>query len=258
VAILLTLSDYLLWQGGTGWEALPDGSYRYVLGSLGSGETGAVSFQATVAAGTPADDPTLGLRAEAVVSGAAADTDPYDNRNADVDILCGPDLAVIGLAVEPPTPTRGQALTLRVQVANVGVDGLGPYATTAGAPDVRLEVYVKQAVSPPPIGPLDHLGGYCANSGCSSARPAYRQVVAQSALAPGQSLTVVFPALERLSAGVYDIYAQLDTEGDVLWGGYREGNEENNLFSLRRFFVADLIFGPIVLYLPSQGLAASF
>ncbi|MGQ9553406.1 MAG: hypothetical protein ACUVWR_04760 [Anaerolineae bacterium] len=256
VSIVVSLGPYLLWQGGEGWEALPDGRYRYTVGTLAVGASGTASFTAKVAESTPID-PALGLRAEGSITGAERDGDDYDNACSDVDILAGPDLAVVGISASPTAPSRGQSLALSVEVANLGGEPLSAYAMVAGLAEVAVEVYVKPSVSAPPAGPQDHLGGYCLDASCAQTRAQFRQMVSAGDLGPGRTLTLVFPVFSRLdSAGVFDIYAQVDTGGDATWGGFREGNEENNLGSLRRFFVADTSLGPGY-YLPLVAKASS-
>jgi len=251
-AIEVSLGDYLLWHGGAGWETLGNGRYRYNIGALDVGASGTASFEASVSPTVPTDDPTLGLRAEATIAGLKGDGDGFDNSSSDTDILCGTDLAVVSLAVQPVAPTGGQRLTLTVHVANLGVDGPASYATVAGTSEAKLEVYIKPSVSAPPTGPLDHVGGYCPDSACVPSRPAFRQSLSLTGLGPGQTQTLSFTSLASLESGLYDVYAQIDTEGDSYWGGFREANEENNLFAMRRFFVADLAWGPLTRFLPIQ------
>ncbi|NLT42612.1 MAG: hypothetical protein GXX93_08050 [Anaerolineae bacterium] len=61
------------------------------------------------------------------------------------------------------------------------------------------------------------------------------------ALQPGMTATVTFPTLLQLrETALLDLYAQVDVGGSADYGRFREGNEENNLMSLRRFPIAEL------------------
>jgi len=240
VGLAVTLGPGLEWRNGGGWQSVGGGQYRLQVGTLGT-ETRSASFQAAIAADVPVNDPTVALRAEATIAGAVADADPYDNRATDLDIVSGPDLAVVALEVSPTKPVRDQYLTLRVTIGNVGVEGLRQYALVDGLDEVLVEVYVRPSVSPPPSGPTDSLGGYCADAGCSVPRPVFRQTVPVDALQPGMTATVMFPTLLQLrETALLDLYAQVDVGGSADYGRFREGNEENNLMSLRRFPIAEL------------------
>ena len=237
----LRLGQGLIGQGGAGWQSAGDGSFRYDLGTLAEGSAGQVPFLASVASDVPTNDATFGLRATAAIASQASDTDPYDNSATDIDIVAGPDLAVTNLSVSPAAPRRGQALSLSVTIANVGLAGLQPYATVPDLKAITVEVYVRNAVSAPPSGPTDHVGGSCADTTCSSPRLQFLRSVPVADLEPGKSVTLTFPAVTTVTqAGVYDVYAQVDSGGDPTWGQVREGNEVDNLASLRRLLVADI------------------
>ncbi|MGI6207853.1 MAG: hypothetical protein ACOYEW_06515 [Anaerolineae bacterium] len=238
VELVAKLGPGLEWQGGSGWSPVGDGSYRLVVGSLGT-EARSASFSARVASSIASNDPTLGLVAEVSIRGAASDADPYDDISKDIDIVAGPDLAILSISTTPASPYQGQYLSLHVEVGNLGADALGPYATGPQSDVVVLEVYARRAVSAPPAGPLDSLGGYCADQACGNKRPSFRATIPASSLTPGAKVRVSFPGVLHLSeAGLLDLYAQVDVGGDKVHGGFREGNEVNNLTSLRRFPVA--------------------
>ncbi|NPV07430.1 MAG: DUF11 domain-containing protein [Anaerolineae bacterium] len=240
VELVADLGPELEWKGGSGWQPVGDGRYRLIVGALGTEERSA-SFEARVSPSIDGDDPTLGLRAEVTISGADPDADPHDDRSVDVDIVSGPDLAVLSFTAVPASPFREQYLTLQVEVGNIGPSPLGPHATQAGQEQVILEVYARRAVSEPPSGPLDSIGGYCAEAGCQVTRPSFRSAIPIGSLTPGATVTVNFANLLHLTeAGLLDLYAQVDVGGDPVYGGFREGNELNNLASLRRFAVFDL------------------
>lgn len=240
VVLQVKLGTGLEWRGGSGWLPAGDGQYTLAVGQLGT-EARRTTFQAAVAANVPVNDPTFGLRVDASIASLGAEADPYDNQGVDIDILDGPDLAVVSLEPSPARPTRNQYLSFRVVVANEGSTPLSGYETAAGLDHVVVEVYVRPAVSAPPSGPTDSLGGYCPAADCAAPRPAFRQSVPISALGPGQKVTVDFPYVTQLaSAGLLDLYAQVDVGSDANNGGFREGNEVNNVFSLRRFLVEEV------------------
>lgn len=159
------------------------------------------TFQAAVAANVPVDDPTFGLRVDSYIGGPPVDSDPHDNQSTDIDILNGPDLSVLSMEPSPARP----------------------------------------AVSAPPSGPADSVGGYCAAAGCAVTRPTFRRSIPVSALGPGQRVTVDLPYFMHMaSAGLLDLYAQVGVGSNAQHGGFREANEVNSLLSLRRFPVAEL------------------
>jgi uncharacterized repeat protein (TIGR01451 family) len=238
--IAMRLGAGLSWVSGSGWQAQADGSYTYTLGPLAQSAQGSATFQAKVSDGISPNDSTISLSAAGSFSGSEKDGDPYDNAATDVDIVAGVDLAVLSLAVTPDSPTRWDSLSFSVQVGNLGNESPAAHAVLSGTGEVILEVYMRQSVSSSPSGPSDHLGGYCLDSGCALHRPVFKRAIPVSSLGPGVTRTETFPYITFTGlAGVYDFYAQIDVDGDPRWGGFQEGNEVNNVASLRRLFVAD-------------------
>ncbi|MHB0876004.1 MAG: hypothetical protein ACYC5O_08170, partial [Anaerolineae bacterium] len=220
--ITLNLGQGLNWVSGDGWQAQADGTYRLAVGSLAQGAQGTAGFRAMVSESLSPNDPNVSLSAECSFTGTEKDSDPYDNEATDVDIISGPDLAVLGVTVAPSAPNRWDSLSLVVGVGNLGNEGLAARATKAGTTEVMLEVYLRRSASSAPSGPGDHLGGYCFDGGCSMLRPVFKRAIPVASLGPGVTRNESFPYLTFAGvAGLYDVYAQIDVDGDSTWGGFR-------------------------------------
>ena len=247
VQLLLELEPGLEALENPGWRQDAERRYRWDVGSLAKGATGAVSFRARLVASLQAD---ASRHVRCQILPIEGDADPYDNAAVDATILAGPDLAVLSLGVEPAKGAAGKWLSLSVTVANVGTEGLESGAVAPDAQEVLVAVYAKPAVSQPPAGPGDLLGGPCADAGCSAQRPAFMQSVPLSQLGPGQKVQLSFGDLLRLEAeSLWDIYAQVDVGHESPWGRIREASEMNNVAEVRRYFVpSEAAWG--VVYLP--------
>ncbi len=154
------------------------------------------------------------------------------------------DFRVDDIRWEPQTPADGEQVTFYATVTNQGTASASQY--------FWVSLYIKPQPSSAPLGPYDHLGGYCLDALCTTPRPHYLAYV--GSLAIGASVELGFQALEPdpvfPARGGYDLYVQADMsfeapEYNPYWGRYAEDYEQNNL----RHEVLT-IGGPPRIYLP--------
>jgi uncharacterized repeat protein (TIGR01451 family) len=138
------------------------------------------------------------------------------------------DFVIDDIRWEPTIPAPGEQVRFYATITNQGTAAAGDYFC--------VSLYIKPQPSSPPLGPSDHIGGYCLDAACTTRRPHYLAWV--PSLAPGASVELSFQDLEWdpvfPAIGTYDIYIQTDMSFDdeyynLYWGHYPEDYEQNNL-----------------------------
>jgi len=141
------------------------------------------------------------------------------------------------LTWEPAQPEAGRPITFYATVKNQGVDAADRRWDGSGQGEHWLfivELYAKGSALParPPDGVFDHVGGYCADPGCSVTR--YEFLGWPAAIPAGGERVV--PFYVTLPEDTYYLYVQADvtTQGDAPWGQpfglIREAIEDNNIY----------------------------
>jgi hypothetical protein len=160
------------------------------------------------------------------------------------------DLRVDDIRWQPAVPAPGDQVKFYATITNQG--------TAAASQYFWVSLYIKPQPSSPPLGPSDHLGGYCLDAACTTPRPHFLAYV--PSLAPGASVELSFADLEADPAfpasGAYDIYVQVDMAFtdpanpdyyNPYWGHYPEDYEQNNLW-YKALIIPQA--GPPRIYLP--------
>jgi hypothetical protein len=250
--------------GDDPWVETQPGVYQYEIPFLTEG-VHTMEFPVSVSADLPAKE-LLAITNTIVITDSGiqgTDIDPTNNSDMDLDIVAGPDLAVIAFTVSPENLKVGEPLTLDVTIQNQGVDGLE--VPNPDAAFFYVEVYAKDAdyvPAGPPTGPLDHMGGIYDPPRPDNGNPnddewevrywysTYYSPI--GGLDPGEQIQVSFVIVPEYDSDYVfwtqaDITFTSDDPDDPLWGHpwgiHREGNEMNNL---RSWTPA----GPTDVYLP--------
>ena len=232
-------ADYLIVASGD-WGMASDGVYTYPVGSLASEAAGSVPLAVQIHPDIPNTFWTVTATVDIGYETAeeVIEENRANNTGRDVDILRGPDLVVTALTWEPAQPEAGRPITFYATVKNQGVDAADQRWDGSGQGEHWLfvvELYAKGSALParPPDGVFDHVGGYCADSGCSVTR--YEFLGWPAAIPAGGERVV--PFYVTLPEDTYHLYVQADvtTQGDALWGQpfglIREAIEDNNIYS---------------------------
>jgi uncharacterized repeat protein (TIGR01451 family) len=253
-------ADYLL-ADAPGWNLVAPGVYTYAVGDLDSGATGFVTIGLQIDNAIPADYSVITNTAE--IGGgympdlpAAIEDALANNLATDLDIIRGPDLAIVPGSVSwaPSSLRQGGTITVLAQVRNQGVDvALGPDATGWFGTDL----YIKPIAAPAPVNPGDrYLGAcptptdYCPNS-VRFPQISYYQ---GNGLAPGQAAWLTYTVnLDR--GGWQRLYFQADTfwgdpgstiYGTAAHGRMVEGNEANNIYGPIAIYVVPKVYLPLI------------
>lgn len=253
VTVTLQPSDYLI-VTGTGWTEVSPGIWTYPVGLLAAGDVFSAPLYVEVGTGIPPDYMTVSATAEVEyrTTEPVIEENRSNNRAVDIDILRGPDLVISDLRWEPARPSPGRPITFYVTIRNQGTEGV--YQRWDGSSNPHwlfiVELYAKGENDGPPVNVFDHLGGYCADSSCTSTR--YEFLAWPTGLGAGEERTMVF--LVNLPVDTYHIYVQVDVtwEGGSPWGQpfglIREAIEGNNIYDGGTLTVENYrLFLPLVL-----------
>jgi len=251
-------ADYLTVVSG-GWNSIGGGVYTASVGTLSPNGSSSVHLDVQVSSGIPDTfwtvTATVGLgyeTGEEVIEEKLA-----NNVGRDVDILRGPDLVVTALTWEPAQPEAGRPITFHATVKNQGADAADRRWDGSGQGEHWLfivELYAKGSAlsATPPTDVFDHVGGYCANSGCSATR--YEFLGWPAGIPAGGERVVSFYV--TLPEDTYHLYVQADVTwpGGAPWGQnfglIREAIEDNNIYDKGQITVrrpTRYIYLPLVL-----------
>ena len=251
-------ADYLIVASGD-WSMASDGVYTYPVGSLASGAAGSAPLAVQIHPDIPDTFWTVTATVEIgyEVAEEVIEENRANNTGRDVDILRGPDLVVTALTWEPAQPEAGRPITFYATVRNQGVDAADRRWDGSGQGEHWLfvvELYAKGSALParPPDGVFDHVGGYCADPGCSVTR--YEFLGWPAAIPAGGERVV--PFYVTLPEDTYYLYVQADVTwpGSAPWGQnfglIREAVEDNNIYNKGQITVGRptrYIYLPLVL-----------
>ncbi len=163
----------------------------------------------------------------------------------DIDVVAGPDIAVTELRADNSRPMPNVPTNFYVTLANIGFD---PTIGPDGTGWFGVDLYIKPAYSPPPVGPADRYFGACptATDYCPttfrfdqySIAKFFTTTLGAGGLSADESWPLTY-TLAITPAGTYWIYGQADTYwgepmtttyGTEAHGRIVEGNEVNNIF----------------------------
>jgi len=243
-------SEYVTPVVGQDWTLVGE-NYVFRGGPLQPGESGQLTFSATVAAEVPPQVLVVENRVTVAYthSGKTIEVGLEDNQAVDRDFLNAPDLVVTSVQITPLTEIEtGAPLTVTVTVKNQGRDPI--YQRWDGSQSDPYELFAVEVYFRPPGQPptdvFDHEGGWDLGDEYI--------LWLDGRLAPGESDTTQFH-LTAPERGEYDFYARADTGiansgGSNFmgqpWGLIWEPNEENNLSAAYPLSV----IGYVNLYLP--------
>lgn len=228
------------------WVQVAPDMYTHLVGELGPGASGAVTFNLQLSGTIP---PSVMVVSNTVEIGhdtaaLAFESDPSNNSFTDIDILHGADLIVAGLEIAPANPQVGEPIVFAVTVRNQGKD---PTLNPLNQGWFPVELYLKGSDFHPPGPPgdvyppavFDHWGGYCADHpNCTQVRPEYF-TYSPGLAGDGDETTVEFTVVLD-QADDYDVYVQVDPSFTGLgieepWGHdyglIPEAVETNNIYS---------------------------
>jgi len=251
-------ADYLIVTSGD-WGMASDGVYTYPVGSMASGEARSIPLPVQIHPDIPdtfwAVTATVDIGYE--VAEEVIEENLANNTGRDVDILRGPDLVVTALTWEPAQPEAGRPITFHATVKNQGADAADRRWDGSGQGEHWLfivELYAKGSAlsATPPTDVFDHVGGYCADSGCSATR--YEFLGWPAGIPAGGERVVSFYV--TLPEDTYHLYVQADVTwpGGAPWGQnfglIRETVEDNNIYDKGQITVrrpTRYIYLPLVL-----------
>ncbi|MFN3762457.1 MAG: hypothetical protein ACK4WK_04550, partial [Anaerolineae bacterium] len=232
-------ADYLS-ASGAGWTEVGGGVYTYFVGPLAPNQAGSAPLQASISPDIPDRFWTVTATVEIGYETAeeVVEENLQNNTDRDVDVLRGPDLVVTGITWEPAQPVAGRPITFSVTVKNQGVEAVTRRWDGSGQGEhwlFILELYAKGTglSATPPADVFDHIGGYCADTACSTTR--YEFLGWPTGLQVAEERTV--PFVVTLPEGTYHLYAQADVTwpGNPPWGQsfglIREAVEDNNIYA---------------------------
>lgn len=231
--------DYLS-VSGAGWEEFGGGVYTYFVGSLAPGATSSTTLQTLISPDIPDTFWTVTATVQIGYETAeeVIEENIQNNESQDIDILRGPDLVVTALTWEPAQPEPGRPITFTVKVKNQGVEAVTRRWDGSGQGEHWLFVLEFYAKGPglsatPPVDVFDHVGGYCADTACSTTR--YEFLGWLPGLQMNEERVTHF--VVTLPEGTYHLYVQADVTwpGNSPWGQpfglIREAVENNNIYT---------------------------
>ncbi len=248
-------ADYL-GVSGAGWMEAASGIYTYSVGSLTPGASGDASLEVQINPDIPDAFWTVTATVQIGYETAeeVVEDNPQNNTDQDIDILRGPDLVVTALTWQPTQPVAGRPITFYATIKNQGTDPVNQRWDGSGQNEHWLfvvELYAKGPGLPatPPADVFDHIGGYCADSACSTIRHEF--LGWPVGFQANEERTVLF--IVNLPEGAYHLYTQVDVTqtGAPPWGQpfglIREAVENNNIYAGGQIFVQRPVF---YVYLP--------
>ena len=259
--------DYLI-PDAPGWSLAAPGIYTRSIGDLPAGASGFVTFALNISPDIPLEYWVVTNTVQIGSSGSVEEPGTIEqptanNTSTDVDVIRGPDIAVVGMTVAPTNPQQGKPITVVVTLENRGVDAtIGP-ETAVISGWFGADLYVKPAGSPPPSGPGDRYLGACptiTNYCPTTIRwGLHNQVKGYGieGLLPGETWLVTY-VYNLPDGGLKRLYVQADTFwgefgdpspnfGSSQRGRITETNEINNIFGPFEIDVRGNIYLPIVL-----------